>query len=77
MTLLRSLQTALAKVNGNTMLIEDLRGYDEYWCTVGKHYVYEDQYNATHHCCFQCFYSESDRTRADDGDAPEVENVDV
>ena len=74
MTLLRKLQTALSKVDGNVMTIEDNRGYDEYFCTCCKGRVTEDRYNQKQKVCYSCWYSESDHTRADDGDAPEVSN---
>lgn len=60
MTLLKELQKALSKVNGNTLTIEDDRGYDEYWCDLGKHRVYEDSYNQKHKCCYACWYKESE-----------------
>lgn len=59
LSLLQKLQSALNKVNGNTMLIEDDRGYQEYYCTIGDHRVYEDQYNYRHSCCFKCWYAEA------------------
>jgi len=74
MSLLKSLQSALSKVDGNNMLVEDDRGYDEYFCDVCKGRVYEDAYNFKQKCCYSCWYSEADHTRADDGDAPEVSN---
>jgi len=58
MTLLQRLQSALSKVNGNTLTMEDDRGYDEYYCSKGNHRVFEDQYNHKHQCCYQCFYKE-------------------
>ena len=69
-TLLKKLQTALSKVDGNTMTAE-LPKYDEFWCKVGKHRVYEENYNHKHQCCYQCFWDEGDNTRADDGDEPQ------
>ena len=71
MTLLKKLQSALAKVDGNTLLIEEDRGYDEYYCTICKERVLEESYNFKKKCCYQCFYNESDHTRYDDGDEPE------
>lgn len=73
MNLLKKLQTALSKVNGNTITMED-QGYKEYFCPVCKERVYEEQYNHTKKCCFECWYEETDHTRYDDGDAPEVSN---
>lgn len=70
MSLLSNLQNALNKVCGNTMNMYDDSEYDEYWCDIGKHRVYEDAYNHKHKCCYKCFYSEIDHTRYDDGDAP-------
>ena len=59
MTLLQKLTNALNKVNGNVLTMEDDRGYDEYWCDLGKHRVYEDAYNHKHHCCYKCWYEEA------------------
>lgn len=74
MTLLNKIQSAINAVDGNHLTIEDNRGYDEYWCDIGKHRVFEDAYNHKHKCCFKCWYDETDHTRYDDGDEPEVSN---
>lgn len=59
MSLLSRLQSALAKVNGNTLTIyDDERGYDEYYCPKCKRRVYEDEYNHKYKQCFQCWYKE-------------------
>ena len=59
MTLLQKLTNALNKVNGNVLTMEDDRGYDEYWCDLGKHRVCEDAYNHKHHCCYKCWYEDA------------------
>ena len=76
MILYRKIQSALSKINGNTLLIERVedRGYDEYFCTCCKQRVTEDSYNHKHKVCYTCWFDESDHTRQDDGDAPEVDN---
>ena len=74
MTLLNKIQSAINAVDGNHLTIEDTRGYDEYWCDIGKHRVFEDAYNHKHKCCFKCWYDETDHTRYADGDEPEVSN---
>lgn len=56
-TLLQKLNSALSKVNGNTMLIED-RGYDEYFCKCCNSRVYEDSYNHLKSQCYKCWYGE-------------------
>ena len=72
MSLLKKLNTALSKVYGNSLLAEESE-YDEFFCTVCKERVSEDRYNHKHRCCYSCWYSESDHTRYDDGDAPNKE----
>ena len=52
------LQSALNRVNGNTMTIEDDRGYDEYYCKECGNRVYEDEYNHKHSVCYKCWYKE-------------------
>ena len=69
MTLLKKLQSALAPIYGNVMLIDEPEK-DLYHCPLCFQKVTEDKWNQKHQCCFQCFYNESDRTRADDGDEP-------
>ena len=56
--LLKSLATAINKVNGNSLMIEEDVSYDEYFCTKGDHRVYEHEYNHKHQCCFKHFYQE-------------------
>lgn len=56
--LLRRLESVLSKVSGNTVTMYDDEKYDEYWCDLGKHRVYEDAYNHKYHCCFSCYYRE-------------------
>ena len=58
MTLLQKLQTALNSIYGNTLTMDEDRGYDEYWCDIGKHRVYEDEFNSKQGVCFKCFYKE-------------------
>lgn len=59
-SLLTKLQKALNPVYGNTLLIEDNRKYDEFFCKECRTRVYEDQYNSKHSVCFSCFYKEGD-----------------
>jgi hypothetical protein len=59
MTLLQKLTKTLNNVDGNNLTAED-RGYDEYWCMLGKHRVYEDAYNHKYQCCYKCFYNETE-----------------
>lgn len=58
MSLLRELQSALAKVDGNVRLWVYDGEYDEYWCVLGQHRVYEHQYNHKHSCCQECWNSD-------------------
>ena len=62
MTLYRKLQSALSKVDGNTLLIERVedRGYDEYFCCHCKKRVYDDAYNHKHHMCYKCWFDETE-----------------
>lgn len=58
-SLLRRLQTALNKLDGNTMnMVNDDSIYPEYFCTRCTKRVYEDQYNMKHAQCYECFYKE-------------------
>lgn len=54
-SLLSKLQCALNKVNGNTLLIDDDKGYDEYFCPKCNERVYEDEYNHKQRMCYQCW----------------------
>ena len=58
MTLLAKLQNALSKVNGNTKNLYDDRGYDEYYCTIGDHRVYEQEYIPSKNACWCCVHKE-------------------
>ena len=58
MTLLKELQNALNSVYGNSLLIEDDRKYDEYFCVVCKGRVSEDRYNHKMKCCYDCWFKE-------------------
>ena len=54
------LQSELNKVYGNTMLMEDDRGYDEYFCKECKGRVYEDEYNHKQGVCYKCWFKDEE-----------------
>lgn len=58
MSLLAKLQNALSKVNGNTLTMDNDRGYDEYFCPKCNNRVYEEEYNHKQSCCYKCWFKE-------------------